>query len=67
MVSVGVVSRLACLLVGAEGDCTEKCLTILYNLSSIEEGRAIIADTEGCIGAIADLLDTRISKFVQKI
>lgn len=58
MVSAGVVSRLAHLLLVAEGDCTEKCLTILYNLASTEEGRATIADTEGCIGTIADILDT---------
>lgn len=58
MVSGGAISRLSHLLVSAEGDCTEKCLTILYNLASIEEGRATIADTEGCIGAIAYLLDT---------
>ncbi|KAH9302218.1 hypothetical protein KI387_013801, partial [Taxus chinensis] len=55
------VSNFVSLLVNGEADCTEKCITILYNLASIEEGRAAIAATEGCIGAIADLLDTGTS------
>uniref|UniRef100_A0A0C9RPB0 RING-type E3 ubiquitin transferase n=1 Tax=Wollemia nobilis TaxID=56998 RepID=A0A0C9RPB0_9CONI len=58
MVSAGAISKFDSLLGCGEADCTEKCITILYNLASIEEGRAVIAATEGCIGAIAYLLDT---------
>lgn len=50
------VSKLAQLLGNSE--YTDKCITVLHNLAGTEEGRATIVRTEGCILAIAELLDT---------
>ncbi|XP_057819953.2 U-box domain-containing protein 7 isoform X2 [Cryptomeria japonica] len=50
------VSKLVQLLGNSEH--TDKCITILHNLAGSEEGRATIVRTEGCILAIAELLDT---------
>eukprot|EP01018_Ginkgo_biloba_P008289 Gb_24983 [translate_table: standard] len=50
------VSKLVHLL--GVSELAEKCITILYNLAGFEEGRATIAETEGCILAIVELLDT---------
>ncbi|GLJ22121.1 hypothetical protein SUGI_0415100 [Cryptomeria japonica] len=61
IILAGAINKSVSLLLDGEADCTEKCITILYNLASTEEGRAKIAATEGCIGAIADLLDTGTS------
>ncbi|KAH9328261.1 hypothetical protein KI387_000369, partial [Taxus chinensis] len=62
MVSAGALSKIVYLLGVCEIDCTEICISILYNLSAIEEGRIAIADTDGCIVAIAELLDTGTPK-----
>ncbi|KAH9319732.1 hypothetical protein KI387_021501, partial [Taxus chinensis] len=50
------ISKLAQLLGNSEH--ADKCITILHNLAGTEEGRATIVETEGCILAIAELLDT---------
>eukprot|EP01018_Ginkgo_biloba_P018216 Gb_40872 [translate_table: standard] len=62
MLSAGAVSKIVHLLGVGEANCTEMCITILYNLAGTEEGRAIIAETEGCIVALAELLDTGTPK-----
>jgi hypothetical protein len=39
-------------------ELTTKCLSILYRLSSIEEGRNGIIESENCIPCLVDMLDT---------
>lgn len=60
MLSVASVSE----LVGLFGDSElrGKCISILNNLAGTEEGRAVIAGTEGCVLAMAELLDTGTSE-----
>ncbi|XP_057858382.2 U-box domain-containing protein 45 [Cryptomeria japonica] len=62
MVSADAVSNIVHLLTVCEVDFTEICISILYNLASIEDGRTAIADTDGCIVTIAELLDTGTPK-----
>ena len=62
MVSADVVSKIVHLLTVCEVDFTEICISILYNLATIEDGRIVIANTDGCIVTIAELLDTGTPK-----
>lgn len=62
MVSAGAVWKIVQLLGAGEVDCTEICISICYNLVAVEEGREAIVETDGCIVAIAELLDTGTPK-----
>lgn len=62
MVRAGAVWKIVYLLDVGEVDCTEICICILYNLVTVEEGREAIAETDGCIVAIAELLETGTPK-----
>lgn len=62
MVSAGAVWKIVHLLTAGKIDCTEICISFLYNLATVEEGREAIAETDGCIVAIAELLDTGTPK-----
>jgi len=60
MLSVASVSELVHLF--GVSELRGKCITILNNLAGTEEGRAVIAGTEGCVLAMAELLDTGTSE-----
>lgn len=62
MVSAGAVWKIVHLLGAGEVDCTEICISIFYNLATVQEGREAIAETDGCIVAIAELLETGTPK-----
>lgn len=59
MLSVASVSKLVHLFGVIE--LRDKCITILNNLACTEEGRAAISETEDCVPAMAELLDTGTS------
>lgn len=41
-----------------DSNLTGNCLLIMKNLCDIEEGRVSVAETDGCIGSIAEVLET---------
>lgn len=59
MLSVASVSKLVHLF--GVSELRDKCITILNNLAGTEEGRAVISETEDCVPAMAELLDTGTS------
>lgn len=59
MLSVASVSKLVHLF--GVSELRDKCIAILNNLAGTEEGRAVISETEDCVPAMAELLDTGTS------
>ncbi|KAJ6800012.1 U-box domain-containing protein 5-like [Iris pallida] len=55
IISSGCIQKLATLL--GDKRLAESCLKVLHNLSDIKEAAALIADSDGCISLIAELLE----------
>lgn len=55
---VNAISKLIFLLNLGDSELTGKCLTILYSLSSIEEGRSRMMEADGCISSLVEILDS---------
>lgn len=58
VVRAGAIPILVHLLSLRKVDLLEKIVALLYNVSSIEEGRSTIAETEGGIAVLAEILET---------
>ncbi|ONK81283.1 uncharacterized protein A4U43_C01F27380 [Asparagus officinalis] len=56
IISSGCIQKLVPLL--HDGRLAELCLKILHNLSDIKEATVLIAETDGCIASIVELLET---------
>ena len=58
MLKDGVIPKLFHLLSLGDMELIEKCLSLLYDLGSIEEGRSAIVETDGGISMLVELLDS---------
>ncbi|KAJ6810173.1 U-box domain-containing protein 5-like [Iris pallida] len=55
IISSGCIPKLATVL--GDKRVAQSCLEVLHNLSDIKEAAALIAETNGCISSIAEMLD----------
>lgn len=62
MVIAGTIPKLFHLVSLGDAELAEKCTAVLYNLAAVEEGRASIAETDGSISVLAEILDTGTQK-----
>ena len=58
MLKDGVIPKLFHLLDLGDMELIEKCLSMLYDLGSIEEGRSAIVETDGGISMLVEFLDS---------
>lgn len=58
LVNADAISKLMFLLNLGDNELTGKCLTILYSLLSIEEGRACMMQASGFITTLVEILDS---------
>ncbi|KAI5084323.1 hypothetical protein GOP47_0000492 [Adiantum capillus-veneris] len=58
----GTIPKLFNLLNLGDVELMEKCITVLYNLMSIEEAHKVIAETDGYVSTLAEVLDSGSQK-----
>lgn len=56
IIKSGAVPKLVHLLKVRNNTVRERCLLLLYNISSLQEGRGVLVDTKDCIATIAEFL-----------
>lgn len=58
----GTIPKIFNLLNVGDVELIEKCLTILYNLMALEEAHKVIAETDGYVSTLAEILDSGSQK-----
>eukprot|EP00250_Pteridium_aquilinum_P001304 c11516_g1_i1 orf=300-2657(+) len=58
----GAIPKIFCLLSLGDADLVEKCVTILHNMTSLEEAQKAIADADGGLSTLAEILDSGSQK-----